>query len=242
MKKMFLVYAVVLIVGVAGIANASLFDRGGGLIYDSDQDITWLQDANYAKTTGYISYQYQHDIDSDKEGLSLRDAQIWADQLVYGIYDDWRLPTVDTSTVLRYANGLPQTEYNNDTSEMGYMYYVNLGNLGAKDTNGDDRPEGTYGLSNTGPFSNLTPELYWTGTYAWLNPDEGKYHYFDFDMGTGASASTAAGPGGYAVHNLALAWAVRDGDVPAVPIPGAMWLFGSGLIGLVGFRRKFRKV
>ena len=27
----------------------------------------------------------------------------------------------------------------------------------------------------------------------------------------------------------------------AVPIPGAVWLFASGLIGLVGIRRRFRK-
>jgi hypothetical protein len=27
-----------------------------------------------------------------------------------------------------------------------------------------------------------------------------------------------------------------------VPIPGAVWLLGSGLIGLVGFRKKFKKV
>jgi len=27
----------------------------------------------------------------------------------------------------------------------------------------------------------------------------------------------------------------------AVPIPGAIWLFGSGIIGLVGLRKKFRK-
>jgi len=26
-----------------------------------------------------------------------------------------------------------------------------------------------------------------------------------------------------------------------VPIPTAVWLLGSGLVGLVGFRRKFRK-
>jgi hypothetical protein len=33
------------------------------------------------------------------------------------------------------------------------------------------------------------------------------------------------------------------GDVNAsvVPIPGAVWLLGSGLIGLLGFRRKLRK-
>lgn len=30
-------------------------------------------------------------------------------------------------------------------------------------------------------------------------------------------------------------------DEAAVPIPGAVYLFGSGLIGLAGFRRKFKK-
>ena len=35
-------------------ANAALYDRGNGLIYDDVLDITWLQDANYAKTSGYV--------------------------------------------------------------------------------------------------------------------------------------------------------------------------------------------
>lgn len=30
----------------------------------------------------------------------------------------------------------------------------------------------------------------------------------------------------------------HPGHVPAVPVPAAVWLFGSGLIGLVGFARK----
>ena len=29
-------------------------------------------------------------------------------------------------------------------------------------------------------------------------------------------------------------------DVDPVPIPGAVWLLGSGLFGLLGLRRKFR--
>ena len=32
-----------------------------------------------------------------------------------------------------------------------------------------------------------------------------------------------------------------QGEFQSVPIPGAVWLFGSGLIGLVGFRKKFNK-
>jgi len=38
---------------VAVPAEATLFDQGGGLIYDTDLNITWLQDANYAMTSGY---------------------------------------------------------------------------------------------------------------------------------------------------------------------------------------------
>ena len=38
--------------------------------------------------------------------------------------------------------------------------------------------------------------------------------------------------------NGPLAWAVHTGDVSAVPIPAAVWLFGSGLIGLVSFARR----
>ena len=30
-------------------------------------------------------------------------------------------------------------------------------------------------------------------------------------------------------------------DISAVPIPGEVWLLGSGLIGLVGIRRRFQK-
>jgi hypothetical protein len=31
-----------------------------------------------------------------------------------------------------------------------------------------------------------------------------------------------------------------EGEISTVPLPGAIWLFGSGLIGLIGFRRKFK--
>jgi hypothetical protein len=34
------------------------------------------------------------------------------------------------------------------------------------------------------------------------------------------------------------AWAVHSGDVSAVPVPATAWLFGSGLIGLVGIARR----
>ena len=50
---MFKYVLVLLCLSVSLSANAALYDRGNGLIYDDVLDITWLQDANYAQTSGY---------------------------------------------------------------------------------------------------------------------------------------------------------------------------------------------
>lgn len=52
MKKL-LTLALLAGLGISGAAQATLTDCGGGLIYDDVLNITWLQDANYAQTSGY---------------------------------------------------------------------------------------------------------------------------------------------------------------------------------------------
>ena len=98
-----------LIVGlvVPGLSGASLIDRGMGMIYDTELGITWLQDTNYAQTSGY---------DADG-GMIWSEAMIWADQLEYGGHSDWRLPNSPTTT-----QGFI------DEGEMGYLY-SELGNV-----------------------------------------------------------------------------------------------------------------
>ncbi len=48
--------ALILTLGMTTSANATpidqLIDRGNGMIYDTHEDLTWLQDANYAQTSG----------------------------------------------------------------------------------------------------------------------------------------------------------------------------------------------
>ena len=94
---------------LSGAAQAALIDRGGGLIYDTDLNVTWLKDANYAQTSGY-----------DADGrMTWGQSMTWADNLGYydsvrGVtYTDWRLPdgkpinggvTHDPDDV-RYAHG-----------------------------------------------------------------------------------------------------------------------------------------
>ena len=47
-KQLVFLSTLLLFFGVLGIANATLWDRGGGLLYDDVLNITWLQNANYA--------------------------------------------------------------------------------------------------------------------------------------------------------------------------------------------------
>jgi hypothetical protein len=56
-------------------ANAVLVDRGNGLIYDSDQNLTWTQNAGMS---GLMTWG---------------EATAWTGGLVFGGFDDWRLPT-----------------------------------------------------------------------------------------------------------------------------------------------------
>jgi len=158
MKKLLVLLCVMLFFfGVTGAANAVLIDLGGGLIYDSDKNITWLQDANYARTSGY---------DSDGK-MSWDKAVDWADTLTY--YDEkrdvtwcnWRLPTTVDGPFEHGYDGTTTAGWNITSSEMGYLYYKNLGNPGAY------LPDGTYtghGLRFTFPFTNVKQDYYWSGT------------------------------------------------------------------------------
>jgi hypothetical protein len=95
----------ILALALSASARATLFDRGGGMIYDDVLNITWLQDANYALTSGYPSWNGRMQFDA---------ANAWAAQLVYGGYADWRLPTVAPvhgSTFNRFFSYDGSTDY-----------------------------------------------------------------------------------------------------------------------------------
>ena len=120
-------------------ASAALYDRGGGLIYDSDLNITWLQDFNYAKTSGY-----------DADGImSWDEAKAWADVLTVRGYDDWRLPTFDNTN--------PRPPVLTSSNEFGSLW-MQLGGGGTIGSTTDISPFTNLPLQ-TDPFA----EWYWTG-------------------------------------------------------------------------------
>ena len=108
MKQQLQVTFMLIAISLSATVQASLINRGGGMIYDDVLDVTWLQDANYAKTSGF-----------DSDGLmNWDDAVAWSDNLSFGGFDDWRLP--------EFTGLITCIGFNCTDSEMGHMFYNNM--------------------------------------------------------------------------------------------------------------------
>lgn len=205
------VAAVVLITGF-GTANATLIDRGGGLIYDTELNVTWMKDAQYALTSGV----------SGSGRLDWQSANEWATGVEYydasrDVYwDGWRLPTtINSASSYGYdLTGL--------SSELAYMYYINLG-YAPEYTH--DRWAAAPTSEYYNPFINLAYLGYWSGTETDFS---GRAWAFHFHFGSQETTS---------FDDSQHIWLLRDGDV-AVPEPTGIALMGLGLIGLGWVRRR----
>jgi hypothetical protein len=222
-------------------AQAALHNRGGGMLYDDVLNVTWLQDANYAKTSGY---------DADGQ-MTWAEAKTWADGLVFHDsvrnvnYNDWRLASnspVGADWSYNYSpGGTTDVGYNitSEHSELSYMYYVNLGLKGAlsptevSQSNFGVHGNGTYGgQRDVGLVQNLQSSVFWSGTAYAPNPTN-----FAWRFGTNY---------GFQYYDLQdgefFAWAVRPGDVAApVPEPEAYAMLLAGF-GVLGFVARWRRV
>ena len=52
LKKSWAAAAAAAVLALSGAALAALVARGGGMIYDTTRNITWLADMNHARTSG----------------------------------------------------------------------------------------------------------------------------------------------------------------------------------------------
>ena len=205
------------ILGIATSANAALYSRlNGQAVYDGDLNLTWLADANYYPVTeGGLS-----------GAIVWSRAMTWVTGVHVGGYWGWRLPTtlVPDPSCSNYSTLGTSNGFNCTGSEMGHLFYEELGGVA-----------GSSILSvhneNFNLFTNIQDAYYWSGTEISSEAGNAAWAFF---MGNGFQG------GGGKNDNLLYAWAVHDGDIFAVPIPAAFWLFGSGLIGLLGFLRRHR--
>ncbi len=218
-------------------AQASLVARVGGMVYDDVNNITWASDANLFQTqaasnpnlvseiiaaNGGVVHDTPNAYDNGTYTLTTADfdtangamtwwgAQAWANNLSLGGYTDWALPT----TVPALSG------YNQTGSQMGDLFYNQLG--GVQNTSISTTHNANYNL-----FSNVQSYLYWSSSEYAPDPN------YAWDFGTGGGYQDFSGK-----YNQFYAWAVRPGDVAAVPVPGAFWLFGSVMVGLMGLKRR----
>ncbi len=201
--------------------NAPIFDEGYGTWYDQ---VDWADSLNNFGVLeidlldGYTVVWETNDEKTSSWRLPTTVDGIWE----YGYDGD-----PDNDGVYSYTYG-----YNLANSEMGHLFYEELGNLGYLDTSGNS--QSGWGLQNTGDFDNLTASWYWSGTEYADSTDFAWYFYMD----DGYQSITHKNNPGYGL-------AVRSGQVSAssVPEPGTVFLLGLGLLGFSGLsRRKGRRV
>jgi hypothetical protein len=213
---------------LGNISYASLLNRGNGLIYDDELDITWLRDVKYAKTINYVTPEGRRVAETDGK-MSWDEANEWVQNLQYANARNWRLPDVKPINGINFQDHVTfdgSTDFGENItskqSELSYMYYVNLGGKSVHDTSGRLVGCGKNGncLNNPDPFVNLAGGgEFWTGVeapvgFAWTfntmgiqTPHEGK-------------------------ENLLYAWAVHPGDVASIPLPSSILFFFTSLLAL----------
>jgi len=167
--------------------------------------------------------------DASLSGLNTWANQVaWADGFSLGGFDDWRLasmsvaaglPTGTTGSVVACETA---TELACRDNELGYMFYQNLSGIFDVDLTGDQTVDG---VDLTNIQSNYWPGTEFNSSQVWA---------FNYEHGFQGAGPTEDGLLGYG-------WAVRSGDVAAVPEPPMVWLLVMGMIGLLGVAGRQRR-
>ena len=183
--------------------------------YDTESDLTWLADANAA-----FGSEFDVNFDQPTGRLTWDQANAWLTSLNINGVTGWRFPTTpNPDPTCEYLEG--PAFYNCSGSEMGNLYYNVLGGVA-----GGGEPFN----ANAELFSNIKTALgYWStktnSNYAWA---------FGFSSGWVTEACIDCAEG----LRQNFVWAVHDGNAGAVPLPAAVYLFGSGFLGLSGIARR----
>ena len=222
---------------LAGTADATLMTIGTATYNGSDYKLIW-DDDNNGNSVVWLDYTnsygtwYKQSAWAAGLGASLTVnlnsgyAVIWDDP-------NWRLPsTVDGPHVHGYDGSL-SGGFNITTSEMGHLFYEELGNLGLFGTDGSYQPG--YGLTNTGDFNNLLLWEYWSCTGAEYRRDPA--YAWVFNMAVGSQGTVYKSQSN--AYGLALRGGQVDGQVAApTPIPAPVLLLSTGLLGLIPMIRR----
>lgn len=201
---------------ITGLANAALTTIGTATYSGSDYNLIWDNNNNGNSVIWLDYFNSPANWATQNAWAAGLDSSLTynIDSSAYTVtWDDtaWRLPS---------AGANPQEGYNQTSSEMGDLFYNDLGLSASPPTTTDAQLNATN-------FDNLIAKWYWSGTGCAEPPDRA----WLFRMDTGNHVHRYRDITEYGL-------AVRSGDVSPVPLPGGIYLLGSGLIGLVSLRRR----
>jgi hypothetical protein len=251
--------AIGLLCGLASVsAQAALTSEtvnGANLVYNSTTNTTWTADANLLGTmeTKAVSLygndnQLITDIINANNGVvydtpnfydngvrtlvagdflgtgglvdwwGAKAFAIYLNSINYGGSSQWAMPSTPSST----------SSVGNQLAE---LYTAEL-NLGANAT-GYVPNVLNFPTINVGPVTNIQTGSYWSGTeYANLPPLTPDWAWAFSTLSAQQFSQNKP------TQFLFFAWAVSSGNAASpVPLPGAAWLFGAGIMGFLGLRR-----
>jgi hypothetical protein len=214
-KGIFLIALFLFLIGIPAVATASLTVIGTASYAGSNYNLIHDDGMNVT----WLDYSnagadWQSQVDW---AASLNDAGVITLNLNSGVEmnlsGEWRLPTTVDGPWQYGVDGTTTGGYNITTSEMGHLYYEELDNASVG------------GLENMGDFANLVEGLYWSETAYTAGTNQA----WTFKTATGLQGRNCT-------SSEYLGIAVIDSS--PVPVPAAVWLLGSGLLGLIGIRRR----
>jgi hypothetical protein len=219
-----------------GSSQAALVAIGTATYAGSEYNLIW-DDDNNGNSVVWLDYTYTQSDNILSWVESLDSALTYNISPAYAVdwgTNSWRLPeTVDGEYDFNW-DGTSTGGYNITNSEMGHLFYEELGNIGVCNTDGDRLLSG-YGLTNTGVFENLIASLYWSTQY-----ENYSGAIWGFNMKLGNQLWFVKGMYGYGIAVKTAQVSVVQTDPPGtvVPVPGTFGLFGLGLIALSALQIK----
>ena len=221
--------------GAAAFINAVIASVPGGKIYDTPNAYDTPANSGYHILSSSDFNAYNSGTVSWFGGQAFIG---YLNSVSYGGSSQWQLPTVtDTGTPgcdIAFSGTDCAWNVDTSTSALAQLYFGELSKITAYNASGTSQSGyGIFGDNNetssgsVGPFSNVQSNSYWSGTeYAPIS--KSAWHF-----GTWVGYQL---PEQKDLHMFV--WAITPGQVAAVPLPSAVWMMGTGLLGLLGLNRR----
>jgi hypothetical protein len=232
-----------------GGTTTGLRDNGDGTVYDTELNVTYLTDGNYAKTSGYVAARAAAGattVSADGR-MTYAESQAWAAGLNYRGVTGWRLPRADLSPaclanqnqclggelehlmthfftspfpgVAIYCSSAVRTESGIDTNIVGGYDYCS-GTAPVTDV-----------AANLVTVANCTPQTeacwFWTGDL-YQNTSLPWIAVYDGRQSTAADSTKI------------FAWAVHDGDIHTLATDSTPPLIQPAVTGTLGSNGWYR--